>query len=463
MDSEKIHRIRKGLDLPITGGPEQVVHPARPVSRVAVLAADYVGLKPTMCVAAGDTVRRGQPLFADKKTPSVLYTAPGAGKVAAINRGDKRALQSVVIELSERERAGAPGDDEQQKFSTYAGKPIPALSGDDVRALLLESGLWAAFRTRPFSKTPDPATTPDGIFINAMDTEPLAAKPEVVIGQNAESFAAGLAVIAKLREGDIYLCVAKDSPIQAGPYSGVSIEQFWGPHPAGTVGVHIHTLRPVDRSRTVWHLGYQDVVRIGKLFRTGRLDVEQIIALGGPPVKSPRLLRTRLGASVAELTAGEIGAGEVRVISGSVISGRASAGDVHGYLGRYHRQISCLNEDRGREFLGWLAPGTGKFSVINVFASSLQRGRKKFAFTTSTHGSERPMVPIGMYEKVMPMDLMPTFLLRALVIGDVERAERLGCLELDEEDLALCTFVCPGKYDYAPYLRQVLAQIEDEG
>ncbi len=458
-----LHAIRKGLDLPILGAPEQVIYAARPATHVALLSADFHGMKPAMRVAEGDAVKRGQPLLEDKKLAGVLHTSPAAGRVIAVNRGEKRALQSIVIELSERERAGAPGSDEHHPFASYAGKPIPVLSRDDVCALLIESGLWTAFRTRPFSRTPAPESTPDAIFITAMDTEPLSAKPEVSVAQNADAFDAGLAVIAKLREGAIFLCVAKGSPIKAGPYSGLLVEQFAGPHPAGSVGVHIHTLRPVDRSKTVWHIGYQDVIRIGKLFTAGQLDVEQIVALAGPAVKSPRLLRTRLGASIAGLTEGELGDGEVRVISGSVLTGRAASGEVFGYLGRFHQQISCVREDRRREFLGWLAPGLDKFSILNVFTSGLQRGRKKFAMTTSTNGSERAMVPIGLYEKVMPMDLMPTFLLRALIIGDIERAERLGALELDEEDLGLCTFVCPGKYDYAPYLRQVLTQIEDEG
>ena len=458
-----VHLIRKGLDLPILGAPEQVVHAARPVTRVALLGADFHGMKPTMRVAVGDTVRRGQSLFEDKKHEGVLHASPAAGRVIAVNRGEKRAFQSIVIELSEREQAGAPNDDEYQAFRHYAGKPTPALSRDDVRALLVESGLWTALRTRPFSCTPVPGSTPDAIFITAMDTEPLSARPEVIVAQNTDIFDAGLTVIAKLREGAIFLCVAKDSPVKAGPYSGLVVEQFAGPHPAGSVGVHIHTLRPVDRGKTVWHIGYQDVIRIGKLFRTGRLDVEQIVALGGPAANSPRLLRTRLGASIAELTAGELQDGEIRVISGSVLTGRSAGDDVFGYLGRFHQQISCVREDRRREFLGWLAPGSGKFSILNVFTSGLQRGRRKFALTTSTNGSARAMVPIGLYEKVMPMDLMPTHLLRALIIGDIERAERLGALELDEEDLGLCTFVCPGKYDYAPYLRDVLTRIEDEG
>ncbi len=458
-----VHKIKRGLDLPISGAPAQSISPGPAVTRVALVAADYIGMKPTMFVKPGDAIKRGQPLFEDKKTPGVLYTSPGAGTIAAVNRGEKRALISVVIDLSPGEISGRPGDDEHQRFASFTGKPVPALSRDDVRALLLESGLWTAFRTRPYSRVPDPQSTPDGIFINAMDTEPLAPQPEVVVAENKDAFDAGLAIIAKLREGKMFLCVAKGSPIKAGPYSGIGIEEFSGPHPAGTVGVHIHTLLPAHRERKVWHLAYHDVIRIGRLFQTGRLDVTQVVALAGPVVSNPRLVRTRLGASTAQLVQSELSASDARVISGSVLAGRTAQGDERGYLGRYHVQVACLAEGREREFLGWLTPGKNRFSVINLYLSSLQRGRKRFAFTTSTNGSERAMVPIGMYEKVMPMDLMPTFLLRALIIGDVERAEKLGCLELDEEDLALCTFVCPGKYDYAPYLRQILTTIEEEG
>ncbi len=458
-----VNKIKKGLDLPITGQPDQNVSAARPVLRVALLAADYIGMKPTMLVKVGDAVKRGQPLFEDKKTPGVVYTSPGAGTVQAINRGDKRAFISIVVELSPSEASGTPRDDEHQPFPHFTGKPVPALSRDDVRALLVESGLWSAFRTRPFSKVPAVDAVPDGIFINGMDTEPLAPDPEVVVARNKDAFEAGLGVIAKLREGKMFLCVGKDSTIKSGPYSGIAVEQFAGPHPAGTVGVHIHTKLPAHRGRIVWHVAYHDVIRIGKLFQSGKLDVSQVVSLAGPSVAKPRLVATRLGASLDQLVEGELLPGEVRVISGSVLAGRTASGAERGYLGRYHVQAACLPEGREREFLGWLTPGKNRFSVINLYASSLRRGTQKFAFTTTTNGSERPMVPIGLYEKVMPMDLLPTFLLRALIIGDVERAEKLGVLELDEEDLALCSFVCPGKYDYAPYLRSILTAIEEEG
>jgi len=457
-----VHKIKKGLDLPILGEPEQSIGEPKTIRQVAVMAADYVGMKPTMFVAVGDTVKRGQPLFEDKKSPGILYTSPGAGAVAAVNRGDKRALQSVVVDLSDAERAGNPAASEAVAFENYTGKAVPGLGRDEVRALLIESGLWTSFRTRPFSKVPAVDSEPDGIFITAMDSNPLAPIPQVVYAGQQEAFEQGLAAIAKLREGHIYLCAEEGSPITAGPYSGVTVETFRGPHPAGAVGTHIHTLMPVHRERVAWHINYQDVIAIGHLFTTGELNVERIVSLAGPATTNPRLLQTRVGASTTDLVDGELGDGEVRVISGSVLSGRTAQGDALGYLGRYHHQVSCLFEGREREFLGWLGPGQEKFSVVNTFVSKLSP-KKKFAFNTSTNGSERAMVPIGMYERVMPLDILPTFLLRTLVVGDIEQAEKLGCLELDEEDLALCTFVCPAKYEYGPYLRQTLTQIELEG
>ena len=457
-----VHRFKKGLNLPIAGEPEQIIESGASGTTVAVVAADYVGMKPTMFVREGDTVKLGQPLFEDKKSVGTIYTSPAAGTVAAVNRGDKRALQSVVITLSSSERQGKISEDEIVSFDSYQQKDVASYSRDEVRALLIESGLWTAFRTRPFSKVPSVESEPASIFINAMDTNPLAASVDVIYAENQEAFEKGLAAIAKLREGNIYLCTAENSKVNVGPYAGIAHEQFAGPHPAGTSGVHIHTLRPAHPGRVAWTIGYQDVIAIGKLIKTGRLDVTRVISLAGPQVNKPRLVRTRIGASIDALVEGELKDGENRIISGSVLSGRKAAGPVHGYLGRYHHQVSVIEEDRERVFLGWLGPGQEKFSIINTFVSKLTP-KHRFKFTTSTNGSARAMVPIGMYEKVVPMDLMMTHLLRALVMGDVERSERLGCLELDEEDLALCTFACPGKYEYGPYLRDILTTIEHEG
>ena len=449
-------KIKKGLDLPISGNPEQLVHPARAVAHVAVLGVDYVDLKPTMLVAEGDKVRLGQPLFEHKKLPGVRVTAPGSGQVVAIHRGARRLLQSVVIRLDEN------GDEET--FAAYGAGQLATLGAQQVVDNLLASGLWTALRTRPYSKIPDPATRPAAIFVTAMDSNPLAADPAPLIAAEAESFGHGLTVLARLTDGRLWVCKAPGATVHLPPnLERAQLASFDGPHPAGLVGTHIHFLEPVDAQRTVWHLNYQEVIAIGKLFTTGRLWTERVVALGGPQVKTPRLVRTRLGASVEELLEDELHAGDNRAISGSVWSGRRAA-NWSSYLGRHHLQVSVLEDGSEREFMAWLSPGRRRFSQINVLVSSFFRNNgEKFAFTTSQNGSPRAMVPIGNFEEVMPLDVLPTQLLRYMVVGDTDMAQKLGCLELDEEDLALCSFVCVGKYEYGPVLRKSLGQIEREG
>ena len=448
MQSSRI-TIKKGLDLPIEGAPEQVVGEGAAVSQVAVIGSDYNGMRPTMAVKEGDEVALGQLLFEDKKTPGVRHTSPASGKVVAINRGAKRFLQSVVIELS--------GDAEEQ-FEQFSDTAPDQLGREQIREKLIHSGLWTALRTRPYSKVPSPETTPHSIFVTAIDTNPLSANPQVVLVEGEDDFTLGIQILSKLSDGPTYLCKAPGAAISGG--DGQEVE-FAGPHPAGLPGTHIHFVDPVGLGKTVWHINYQDVIAIGKLFSTNRLSVERVIALAGPQVEHPRLVRTRLGARLSELTASQLKTGENRIISGSVLSGRAAVGPFD-FLGRYHLQVAVLAEGREREFLGWQKPGIDKFSVKNVFASKLFPG-KLFNFTTSIEGSDRALVPISSYEKVMPLDVVPVFLLRSLITGDTEQAQLLGALELDEEDLGLCSFVCPGKHEFGPLLRKNLEQIELEG
>jgi len=443
-------KINKGLDLPITGAPEQVVSDSVAVRSVALVGPDYVGMKPSMSVREGDRVKLGQVIFTDKKTPGVQYTAPGAGVVREINRGERRVLQSVVIELDDQEEA--------VEFKSYPVDKLGELSREQVEENLIQSGAWTAFRTRPFSRVPQAGTTPSSIFVTAIDTNPLAADPAVVVKAQADAFAQGLQVLTRIGAKQVFLCTAPGAGMPS--VSGVTVEEFAGVHPAGNAGTHIHFLDPVSREKMAWTIGYQDVIAIGKLFVEGRLSVDRVIALGGPQVAKPTLLNVRLGASLDEVTTGRLKAGENRVISGSVWNGSTAEGPL-AYLGRYHAQVSVLAEGSQREFMGWIAPGTEKFSVLRMFASVFSSG-KKFDFTTTTNGSERAMIPVGQYEGLMPMDILPTQLLRALVTGDIVTAMQLGCLELDEEDLALCTFACPGKYEYGPILRDNLTRIEQE-
>jgi Na+-transporting NADH:ubiquinone oxidoreductase subunit A len=446
-------RVKQGLDLPIAGDPQQVIEAGQQVNRVAVIGDDYVGMKPTFHVAEGDFVRCGQLLFTDKRVPAIRYTAPASGKVTKINRGAKRVFQSVVIDIQ---------GDERENFPCYSASQLVRLDRGTVRDNLVQSGLWTALRARPFSKVPDPESVPHALFVTAMDTQPLAARPEVVLAESADEFRSGLQVLRHLTDGKLFLCKAEGADIPGTELDFVMAAEFAGPHPAGLPGTHIHFLCPVSERRTVWHVGYQDVAAIGKLFLTGQLPVERVVSLAGPAVRRPRLLRTRIGAHLGELTDGELCEGRQRVISGSVLSGR-TASRAFQYLGRYHVQVSSLSEGGQREFLGWQTPGFDKFSVKRVFASSIFGRGRKFAFTTSLEGSPRAMVPVGAYERVMPLEILPTFLLRALITGDTEQARLLGCLELDEEDLALCVYVCPSKYEYGPMLRRTLAEIEREG
>jgi Na+-transporting NADH:ubiquinone oxidoreductase subunit A len=458
-----VHRIRKGVDLPISGAPGPGIHPGPPLTRVALLGDDTPGVRARLAVAEGDIVRRGQLVFEDRLRPGIRYTAPGAGRVAGIFRGARRMLRSVVIQLSEQERAGRPGDAEQTVFASWVSGAPEGESRDQVRALLVESGLWTALRERPFGKIPDPAGGAQALLVTAIDTNPLAPDPALVVDEDRDAFDRGLRIVSKIVDGPTYLCVAHGSTIP-GVNAPVQVEHFKGRHPAGNPGVHIHHLAPVSRHRASWHLGYQDVIAIARLFETGRLAVDRVVSLAGPLVKQPRLIRTRLGASIDDITHNELlpDARGARVISGSVFSGKASMGPELGFLGRYHSQITALAEGRDRRLLGWMLPWADRFSTLNIYPAKLLPG-KTFDMTTDTNGSLRSMMPIGTYEHVLPMDIVATYLLRALIVGDIERAEALGALELDEEDVAMCTFVCPGKTEFGPYLRKNLERIEKEG
>ena len=449
--------IKKGLNLPLEGKPEQRIESARRSRHVALLGDDYPGLRPTMAVQEGSRVRRGQLLFTCKKTPGLRYTAPAAGVVTHINRGARRSLISVVIAVQ--------GDEAETFERLQSADDAVSLTRAEVVENLLQSGLWTALRTRPFSKPPAAtAPAPRSLFVTAIDTNPLAPDPARVIGERTAAFALGLDLLAKLTDGPLFLCTGTGdaaAAIPEGSDSRIQVQRFAGIHPAGLAGTHIHFLDPVSESRRVWYINYQDVIATGELFLRGELVSERVVALAGPGVRQPRLLRTILGADLPELAAGELLGGEFRIVSGSVLAGRRAVGP-WGYLGRYHHQVSVIREDRSRRFLGWLTSGFNHHSVLPIYVSRWL-GRQNLELTTSTNGSPRAMVPVGSYERVMPLDVLPTQLLRSLVTGDIELAQLLGCLELDEEDIALCTYACPAKYEYGPVLRQMLDRIEAEG
>ena len=445
-------KIKKGLDLPIAGAPKQNIGDTIAVSKVAVLGEEYHGMRPTMHVQVGDVVKKGQLLFEDKKNTGVKFVSPGAGEIIEINRGARRVLQSVVV--------GLKGEGSVE-FSKIDANAILNTSRQVLVDTLIDTGLWTALRTRPYSKSPAINSTPHSIFVTAIDTNPLAVDPQIVIDQRQEDFANGIKVLSQLAgEGKVYVCKAAGSSVDASG-DGVELHEFSGPHPAGLVGTHIHHLDAVGVGKKVWHINYQDVIAFGASITNGEIDTSRVISIAGPAAKSPIIVRTTLGASTNELVSGQVGDTPTRIISGSVLNGTKASGP-HAFLGRFHLQVSLIAEDTEKKFLGWIAPGANKHSVTRAYLGHLSP-KKLFSMTSTTNGSNRSMVPIGNYERVMPLDVIPTLLLRDLISGDTDGAQTLGALELDEEDLALCTYVCPGKYDYGPVLREALTTIESEG
>ena len=448
-------KIKKGLNIPINGKPAEEINDSKNSRSVAILGDDYIGMKPTMLVEVGDEVRLGQALFEDKKNPGVIFTSPAGGKIESINRGDRRALQSVVIEIAK--------DEESLEFKSFSENELAEATSDEVRKQLIDSGMWTSFRTRPYSKIPPIDSSPSNLFISALDTQPLSPNPEKIINLKKDSFDFGLLVLKTLLDCPIHISTAEDSNLVITEDENIKKHTISGPHPAGLVGTQMHFISPASLSNINWSIGYQDLIAIGQLFKTGKINVERIISIAGPQVNNPAYFQTRLGACSDEITAGELTQRENRIISGSVISGREAIGP-YAYLGRYHNQISVVAEpnSKDREFMNWLTPGPRKFSKIPLFLSSLFPN-KIFKFKALMNGSDRPIVPIGVYEEVLPLNLLPAMLLRNIVLIDTEKIQALGGLELDEEDLSLCSFVCPGKYDFGSLLRAGLTKIEIEG
>ncbi|HDP93776.1 MAG TPA: Na(+)-translocating NADH-quinone reductase subunit A [Candidatus Aminicenantes bacterium] len=446
----KTIRTRKGLTVPLKGAPDQIVYPAADVTQVGISALDYPGLKPRLRVKEGDRVKRGEPLLTDKVHPAIHFVSPAGGRVVSIHRGARRVLEGIAVEVD--------GDDVVEFKVPGNGKPDP----DAIRSALLSSGLWPVIRMRPFEMVADPDVPPQALFVTAMDTQPHAPRISAMLAGREEDFRSGMRLLSRLAGVPVFLCRDPGTELPLTDLSGdVREVVFQGPHPAGNVGTHIHFLSPVCRGRRVWHVGFQDVLAIGEFFRSGCLPVERILSLAGPAVRQPRLLRTRLGASLPELTRGEVISGDIRLISGSVLTGFTVTSGRR-FLGRYHQQVSALREGGRRRFLGWLYPGFSLFSAKGVVASHFMP-RRDLDLNTDIHGGRRAIIPTGVLESVCPLDILSTPLMRALMVDDLEDAEKLGVLELAEEDVALFSFVSASKLDYAEALRRNLETIRKEG
>ena len=448
-------KIRKGLDIPISGSPEHKITDFKTPRSVALVGSDFHGLKPLMLVNEGDQVKIGQPIFEDKKNPGVIFTSPGGGVVESINRGEKRVLQSVVIELDKNE--------EEISFSSIKTDDLSNQTSASIRKNLIQSGLWTSFRTRPFSKIPTIDSEPKSIFINCMDTNPLSIDPELIISNHLDDFELGLSAIRLLSGSPVHLCIKKDSSLTFKQEENTHEHVFYGPHPSGLVGTHMHFISPASLDNINWHISYSDVILIGSFFSEGKIPTRKYICLSGPKIENPRIISTRIGACIDEICAGELSQSENRVISGSVINGREAIGP-YAYIGRYHNQICAIEEPNSsdRELFDWALLGWQRYSKLGLFISSLFKN-KKFNIKARMYGPDRAILPLGVYEEVFPLNLLITPLLRGLAVGDTQELQSLGVLELDEEDLALCSFVCPSKYDFGYLLRERLTTIEVEG
>ena len=448
-------KVSKGLDIPISGNINSQNISAVSVRNVALLGDDYHGLKPTMLVKEGNVVIKGQNLFEDKKNPGVKFTSPVSGKIVEINRGERRAFLSIVIEKNLNSTS-------EVSFESF--KDASVIPKDLIIKNLIDSGLWTSFRTRPFSKIPKITDSAHEIFISLINSDPLNLDPELYLKHHIEDFNFGLEVISHIPKNCVHISTSIDNNLSKITSDKIHYHEFEGLHPVGLVGTQIHRISPVSINKTVWTINYQDVAMIGKLFKSGSIDTSRTVALCGPQVEDPCLVKTEIGASISEITSGNTLDGNNRFISGSVLCGR-EANSYTNYLGRYNAQVSVLREveKEDREFLNFLRPGLQKHSVLPVFLTKLKEKLLKLNYTTAMNGADRAIVPIGIFEDIFPFNIMITQLLKSIVIGDTELAQKLGILELDEEDLALCTYACPSKYDYGSLLREMLTKIEEEG
>ena len=432
-------KLRKGLNIKLKGGANNELEKLPFPSTVALKPTDFPGLTPKLKVKIDSLVKAGDALFYDKYHPEVLFTAPLGGKVVSVNRGERRRILEVVIETDEK--AG----------SVDFKKADPnSLSGDEIKKALLSSGLWPFIKKRPYGIIASPEEKPISIYISTFDTAPLAPDYGFILKDQLSTFQTGIDALAKLTEGKINLGVTTNSAFTS--IKNVVINAFEGPHPAGNVGIQIHNTKPINKGEVVWTLNVQDVLFIGRLFETGKVDFSRIIALTGSEIENPKYYQTVLGAPVSLVTDKKLKKVDYkqRIISGNVLTGTKVKPQM--FLGFYDSHVTVIPEGDDYEFLGWANMGANKFSATKTFLSSLLP-KKDYEMNANMHGGDRAFVMSGQYEKLVPMDLLPVYLLKAILVNDIDKMERLGIYEVIEEDLALCEYACTSKIRVQDILR----------
>ncbi len=442
-------KFKKGFDINLAGKAEKkIIDISRPET-FALKPADFPGIeRPKVVVKEGDTVKAGTPLFFDKKKPAVMYAAPVSGEVVEIKRGEKRKLLEIKI-LADK-------NIEYEVFDTNSISDIKTINRDQAKELMLKSGVWPNIVQRPYGIVADPEDLPKSIFISTFDTHPLAPDYDFLLKDQKQYVEAGLEVLKKFSEGSIHLNMNADAEVSPifSQLKDVTINKFSGPHPAGNVGVQIHHIDPVSKGDIVWTLNPYGLAQIGKLFLTGKYDTSKLIAFTGSELKNPQYYKTYNGACVNKFLENNVKSQNYRVISGNVLTGVKIAHD--GHISFYHNQVTVIPEGDYYELLGWLKPSATRLSYHRAFGlfSFLNSKKKEYVLDTNTRGEERAFVQTGVFENVLPMDILPTYLIKAILAEDFDDMEALGIYEVVEEDLALCEFVDVSKHDIQAILRE---------
>jgi len=442
-------RIRKGADIKLKGVAEKLYANPVPTSDIVIRPTDFPTLMPKLMVKVGDKVKAGSALFYNKENDQILFTSPVSGEVTEINRGEKRK----VLEIKVR----ADGADQHETFKQADPN---TLSKEDILGNMLKSGVWPFIRQRPFDVIANPADEPKAIHITAIDTAPLAPDYGFIVHGQGSVFQVGLDALVKLTSGKVHLNITGDSNADEA-FSGaknVQINKIYGPHPSGNVGIQLHHIDPVNKGEVVWVLKALDVLTIGKLFKEGKFDASRSIAVTGSKVKTPKYIKTILGANIGDILKGNVEEGG-RYISGNPLSGTQIPAD--GYLGFYDYQLSVIPEGGNNQFFGWLAPGFNKFSLSRTFFSWLTPN-KVYDLNTNMNGEARAFVMTGEYEKVFPMDIYPVYLLKAMITEDIDNMEKLGVYEVAPEDFALCEYGCTSKIETQKVVREALDLVRKE-
>ena len=439
----KVITLRKGLDINLQGKPQASVSDAPQAALYGVSPLDFEGVTPKLLVKAGERVKAGTPLFFDKNDQRVLFTSPVSGCVAEIVRGEKRKVLAVTVT-----------PDAERQYEDFGPADPTASSRGEIVEKLLRSGLWPMIVQRPYGIIADPSDEPRAIFVSAFDSAPLAPDYNFALREERSNLQTGIEVLRKLTAGKVHLSVRAGAEGDMLSLGGVELHTFRGKHPAGNVGVQIHHIAPVNKGEKVWTVNIQDLVIIGRLFNTGHADMTRTIAVTGSEVEKPAYVRTIAGARVDSILGGNVKAQQegdsVRIISGNVLTGTKTAMD--GFLGYYANQLTAIPEGDKYELLGWAMPRFGKFSVSRAYFSWLCP-KKAYRLDTNMNGGERPFVVTGLYEKYLPMDIYPMYLLKACLAGDIDKMENLGIYEVVEEDFALCEVVDPSKIDIQQIIR----------